>query len=120
MSWMVMVTQILLPVLLLFWFARFPAAGFLAFGLQAISVGAVILGIGLAALWTMPPFWVPYLYGVVFLLTTAWHLVRGRLLGNGLWQSSAGPTTLVLMAAGLGAIGGYMVIWRGWAVNSRR
>jgi hypothetical protein len=115
MSWMVMVTQIFLPVLLLFWFARFPAAGVLAFGLQAVSVGAVILGVGLAALWTMPPFWVPYLYGVVFLLTITWHLVRGRLLGNGFWQTSAGPTTLVLMAAGLGAIGGYMgyLAWLG-------
>jgi len=107
MHWMVMIIQILLPVLLLFWFARYPAAGALAFGLQAVSVGAFILGIGLAALWTMPPFWVPYFYGCVFLLTTAWHLVRGRLLGSGFWQASAGPTTLVLMAAALGSIGGY-------------
>lgn len=115
MSWMVMVTQILLPLLLLFWFARFPAAGFLAFGLQAISVGAFMLGIGLAALWTMPPFWVPYLYGVCFLLIVAWHCLKGRFLGKGWWQASAGPTTLVLLGAGLGMVGGYMgyLAWLG-------
>lgn len=108
MSWMVIVTQVLLPVLLLLWFALFPAAGVLALGLQALSVGAVLMGLGFTALWAMPPFWVPYLYGVVFLMIAAWHLLKGRFLGNGLWRATAGPTTLVLLAFGLGLMGGYM------------
>ena len=104
MSWMVITTQVLLPVLLLLWFALFPAAGLLVLALQAFSVGAVILAIGLAALWSMPPFWVPYLYGLLFLAITTWHLFRGRFLGKGLWQATAGPTTLVLLAFSLGLL----------------
>ncbi len=34
MSWVVMLTQVFLPVLLLVWLARFPAAGWLAWGLS--------------------------------------------------------------------------------------
>ncbi len=108
MPWMVIFTQIALPVLLLIWLALFPAAGLFALGLQALSVGAVLSGIGLAALWTMPPYWVPYLYYGVFAVIVAWHLFRGRFSGEGFWRASAGPTTLVLVALGFGCVGGYM------------
>ncbi|PHQ24445.1 peptidase M23 [Marinobacter guineae] len=108
MPWMVIFTQIALPVLLLIWLALFPAAGLFSLGLQALSVGAVLSGIGLAALWTMPPYWVPYLYYGVFAVIVAWHLFRSRFSGEGFWRASAGPTTLVLVALGFGCVGGYM------------
>lgn len=108
MPWMVIFSQIALPVLLLIWLALFPAAGLFALGLQVLSVWAVLLGIGLAALWTMPPFWVPYLYYGLLAMIVLWHLLRGRFSGKGIWRASAGPTVLVLVAFGLGCIGGYM------------
>jgi len=115
MSWMVLITQLVLPLALLLWLALFPASGLFALGLQALSVGAFLAGIGLAALWTMPPFWVPYLYWLVFLAIILWHFLAGRFGGNGLWTATAGPTTLVLLAFGLGCVGGYMglLAWQG-------
>ncbi|SNC75990.1 Peptidase family M23 [Marinobacter sp. es.048] len=108
MSLVVMLTQIALPVLLLVWLARFPAKGLFALGVQAVSVAAVLLGIGLAALWTMPPFWTPYVYYGVFALIVVLHLWQGRFQGNGLWRVSAGQTLFVLLGFGLGCFGGYM------------
>ena len=108
MSWTVIFTQIVLPVVLLTWLALFPALGQFALGLQALYVGAVLLGIGYAALWAMPPFWVPYLYYVVFAAIVVCHLFRGRFAGNGLWRAGAAQTTLILMSFGFGSLGAYM------------
>lgn len=108
MSMMVMLTQIALPVILLVWLALFPARGVFALGVQALSVAAALLGIGLAALWTMPPFWMPYVYYGVFVVIMVRHLWRGRFKGGGAWQASGGQTLLVLLALGPGCLGGYM------------
>ena len=108
MSWMVMLTQVLLPLTLLAWMAFYPAAGWLAWGLQLISVTAVLLGIGLACLWTMPPFWTPYAYGLALLLIGATHLFRKGIPGPGLWQASAANSVVILIAAVLGLPGGYL------------
>ena len=71
-----MLTQVLLPLALLAWVAFYPASGWLAWGLQLISVTAFLLGIGHAFLWAMPPFWVPYAYGLLLLFIVAIHLLR--------------------------------------------
>lgn len=108
MSWMVMLTQILLPVALLGWIAFYPAAGWLAWGLQVISVTAVLLGIGLAALWTMPPYWTPLVHGLVFVVIIVTHFVRRVHPGPGLWRTSATNTVLILIVAALGLLGGHL------------
>jgi hypothetical protein len=104
-----MLTQVLLPLALLTWMAFYPAVGWLAWGLQLISVTAVLLGIGLASLWAVPPFWVPYAYGLLLLLIVATHLLRKGIPGPGLWRASAASSVMILMAAVLGLLGGYLI-----------
>ena len=108
MSWMVILTQVLLPLALLAWMAFYPAAGWLAWGLQLISVTAVLLGIGLVSLWAAPPFWVPYAYGLLLLLIGVTHLLRKGIPGPGLWRASAASSVMILMAVVLGLPGGYL------------
>lgn len=110
MPWITLLTQLLLPVLLLGWLALFPVAGALAFGVQVVSIGLVLFGLSLAALWTVPPFWAPYLYGLAFVLIVVRKLITGHFSRHRLWQASAGSTVLVAAVGGLGVLGGYMGI----------
>ncbi len=108
MSWMVMFSQVLLPLSLLGWMVFYPAAGWFAWGIQLMSVTAVLLGIGLAALWVMPPFWVPYAYGLLLFIITLIHLVRKAVPGPGLWRSSVASSVIIMMVAALGWFGAYL------------
>jgi hypothetical protein len=105
---MVMLTQILLPLGLLSWVAFYPAAGWLSWGLQLISVTAVLLGIGLTALWAMPPFWVPYAYGLFLVIIVLNRLVRKGSPGPALWRASMANAVMILIAVVLGLFGGYL------------
>lgn len=108
MTWMVMLTQIVLPILLLVWLAVFPASGWLALGIQLISVAAVLLGIGLAALWTMPPYWVPYVYAMLFVIIAVRHLLRGGPRDKGIHQPSVVHTVVIVVVSGLGLAGAFL------------
>ncbi len=107
MSWMVMLTQLVLPLLLLVWLALFPASGWLR-GLQLISVASILLGISLAALWVMPPFWMPYLYALLFVLISVSQLIKHRLFSRRSAQTSAANTITTLLVAGLGVLCSYL------------
>lgn len=109
MPWIVILTQLVLPLALLVWVARFPAAGLLALALQVISVATVLLGISLAALWTMPPFWVPYVYGGALVLILFRHMLKGAFASQGLWKTSAWNSVVLLFVSGLGLLGSYLV-----------
>tara|TARA_R100001039_G_C1851890_1_gene112583 strand:+ start:459 stop:1424 length:966 start_codon:yes stop_codon:yes gene_type:complete len=105
---MVILTQVLLPMALLAWLAFFPAAGWLAWALQLLSVTAALLGIGLASLWVVPPFWVPYGYYLILLVIVATQLLRKGTPGPGLWRSPAQHSVIIVIAAVLGLLGGYL------------
>ena len=107
MSWMVMLTQLVLPLLLLAWLALFPASGWLR-GLQLISVASILLGIALAALWTMPPFWMPYLYALLFVLIVVSQLIKHRLSARHSGHTSTANTITTLLVAGLALLGSYL------------
>lgn len=107
MSWMVMLTQLVLPLLLLAWLALFPATGWLR-GLQLVSVAGVLLAIALTALWTMPPFWTPYLYALLFGLIVISQLIKHGFSASNSGRTSTASTITTLLVAGLGVLGAYL------------
>ena len=108
MTWIVMFLQVLLPLSLLAWLAVVPASGWLAWGLQLVSVATVLVALWLTALWTMPPFWVPYVYGLLLVIIVVWNLVRRSGPGRGLWQASVANSAAIVLVSALGVVGAYM------------
>ena len=68
--------QIILPLGLLTWFLIAPASDRPGFFLQAFGTGLALAALGLVALWSMPPWWLPYLYGLAWLTVFAFHVIR--------------------------------------------
>ena len=108
MPWFVMLTQVVLPLVLLAWVAFFPATGWLALALQFLSVAAVLSGLALSALWKLPPFWMPWVYALVLVLVMGWHLRAGKVVIHGVWQTPVSNTIMILCVAVLGVIGSYL------------
>lgn len=70
--WMPLVLQFVVPLLLLGWVARAGASRALTLGAAALAA-LYLLAIGLAGLWLVLPWWLPFVYAM--LLVGAW--VRG-------------------------------------------
>lgn len=64
----VAIVQTLIPMILLFWLAFFPANLFLGYLIQILSVGVLLVTFALVGMWIIPPWWVAYLFGVIFVL----------------------------------------------------
>lgn len=79
--------QIVLPVGLLAWLALLPAPSILGYLLQAIGVGLFLFAISLIGVWMVPPWWVPWIYGVLWVLTVALHLSRQGMIRSSLLPS---------------------------------
>lgn len=110
MPLLVLISQVLLPIAMLAWLLVSAESGVLAFILQALSVGLALLGLGLVGLWAMPPFWVPYLYGLVYLAIVVRHVACGQLDTASLWSPGLLGSSLIVFAAGLGVVGAYLTI----------
>lgn len=108
MTGIVILTQLILPIALLAWAAAFPAEGALAIGLQVASIATVLLGTSLAALWTMPPFWVPYVYAGTLTIIVVRHTLTGAFAFHSLWETSAWNSIAIALVSGLGLLGGFL------------
>ncbi len=109
-SLFVLLVQVFLPVLLLAWLALYAVSGVLAFSLQALSVGLFLLGLAMAALWAMPPFWVPYLYGLVYVVIVLRHFINGRVDTTLLWSAGPLQSAMLVMVAAFGIVGTYLTV----------
>ncbi|WP_347268500.1 M23 family metallopeptidase [Paracoccus sp. (in: a-proteobacteria)] len=97
-----MLLQIGLPAALLVWLAAFPASGAAAFMVQACATAAVLVALGLVAPWVMPPWWVPWLFGLAFAAIVGWLRASGRLQGRDRRPQGWPATVALILLAALG------------------
>lgn len=60
--------QILLPLILIGWLAFLPSRNLLGMGIQFLVTAIALVAIARMGIWIFPPWWTPYLYGVLFML----------------------------------------------------
>lgn len=96
--------QTLVPLLCVAWIAIRPPTSLVGFWTMAIGTGVGIIALGYAGLWLFPPWWTPYVLGVLLMTAVATSLLRSKcatiwpagILG---WFVAAGFATLGLVAA---------------------
>ncbi|MDF1820204.1 MAG: M23 family metallopeptidase [Alcanivoracaceae bacterium] len=94
----VLLTQLLLPLLLLAWLSRFPARNRLAVGMQAAGTGLLLVALALVSPWMFLPWWLPWLYLLVWLAIVLTR-IRTVIQANSPWPR--GRQWLMVAVAGL-------------------
>ncbi len=64
-------TQILLPLILIAWLAIAPPHNLLGVSLEGVVTAIALFAIARMGVWLFPPWWTPYLYGLLFVLALA-------------------------------------------------
>ena len=110
---MVVALQLVLPVALLAWLARFPPDGKLGFWIQVVATALVLFAAALAGLWVALPWWLANVYPIVFGVCTVLGGQRspwtpGLPSGAPAWVHAGGFTALGAFAASVlfGALAG--------------
>ncbi|OKH19824.1 M23 family metallopeptidase [[Limnothrix rosea] IAM M-220] len=92
-----MLTQVLLPLVLIVWMAIAPLRNVMGFWLQAAVTATVLWAIANMGLWILPPWWTPYLYGLLFIIALGigwrWHKPTQKMPSN--WLGWVLVTSLV-------------------------
>lgn len=101
----VLAIQVLLPLALLLWLALLPAGSLSGFALQAVGTGVFLFALARVAQWAVPVWWLPWVFGGLWLVAVlAWPLRKGvtglPLLPSGLWGWTGLALSLVLLGVG--------------------
>lgn len=86
MTAMILAFQVALPMALIAWLAFLPARSLAGFVLQAAGTGAVLFALARIAQWAVPVWWLPWVYGGLWLLA-----VLARASRDGARRSSILP-----------------------------
>ena len=81
MTALVVAVQIVLPLALLLWLALLPAASLVGFAAQVAGTAAFLFSLGRVAQWAVPVWWLPHVYGGLWLAAVATVLMRRGLVG---------------------------------------
>ncbi|NKX45694.1 peptidoglycan DD-metalloendopeptidase family protein [Roseicyclus persicicus] len=105
MTALVLTIQVALPLALLLWLWLLPAGSGIGLVLQVAGTGAFLFALARVAQWALPVWWLPHLYGLLWLAAAAAALRRG---GPLLPASAAGwsAVALGLLLLGIGGIYG--------------
>lgn len=106
----VVLIQIVLPVALIAWLAFLPAASLVGFAAQALGAGLAFLGLALVAIWSWPPWWIPYVYGLLWAMAVAVRFARAR-VNSFRAAPAAWPRRIGVLTIGcLGVFGAYLAL----------
>lgn len=72
------VAQFLLPLILIAWLAIAPPRNLLGVLLQALVTAIALFAIARMGVWVFPPWWIPYGYGLLFILALVMGLRRHK------------------------------------------
>lgn len=105
MIWLVLVSQIVLPLGLLLWLALAPSPSLTGYAVQVAGIATFLSAFALVAQWAVVPWWLPRGYAGLFVLAILAPVLRGRLSGLAVLPSGIGGwssmvVSLVLLGLG--------------------
>jgi len=108
MTLTILALQIALPLALIAWLAFLPAGSLAGFTVQAAGTGAFLFALARVAQWAVTGWWLPWIYGGLWLLAVLVSLSRKRFAGTPLLPEAVlGWLGLVLSILLLGLGGWY-------------
>ncbi len=72
------VFQITLPLILIAWISFKPTQSLLGFWVQIFTTASLLLLSAFGGIWLFPPWWMPFVYGVLLIVATYLGLMRRR------------------------------------------
>jgi hypothetical protein len=89
--------QFIVPLFFIGWLAFAPPRSVLGFWAQVLAISVGLVAISMTGIWAFPPWWTPYVYGVLLIAAALSVLVRLR--GQPLWpRGLMGWLPLVMFA----------------------
>ena len=107
MTGMVLSLQVALPLVLIAWLAFRPAQSRAGFGFQAVGTGAFLVALALVAQWALPVWWLPRVYGGLWLAALPTGLLRGRATARPTWPAGLVGWVGAVLSVMLICVGGW-------------
>ena len=81
---MILTVQVALPLVLIAWVALLPAVRVVGFATQAAGTGAFLFALARVAQWAVPVWWLPWVFGALWLVAVMAWLARKGFAGASL------------------------------------
>lgn len=107
MALIILLVQIGLPLALISWVAFFPRRTVLGGIMQAAASGAVLFALAHIAQWAVPVWWLPRVYGALWLIAAVVHVATGVTTRQPRVPSGRADWLVFALSTALFAVGGW-------------